>query len=111
MSTITKTKTIDLSSGTNVEVEITVNGCNDPNYGADIDGNRGTSVWFIDSHSYELTDEDIELTSEEEQELDDEIEKIVYESEEWDFEEASEDYDDDDDYEDDYEEDENEDEE
>lgn len=102
MSTIVRTKTINLSTGASVEVDIKVVGHNDPHYGADIDGNRGASTWFIDSHSHSLTDDDVELTDEELSELDEEIEKIVYEEENWDFEEAlEEDYDE---YEDDYEE-------
>lgn len=89
---LTKEQDIELSTGTTVAVEIEVFGIYDAQFGADADGNRGQGRWMIDSHGYST---DASLTQEEEEELDEKVEEIVYDGE-WDFENAEEDEEDDD---------------
>lgn len=67
MSTISREITVELDSGQSVTLEVEVYGNFEENYGADSDGNRGISTWFIDDIEYELPDFDDngqELTAE-----------------------------------------------
>lgn len=86
MATILKEREIELSSGKLIVVHLEVDGIYDADFGADADGARAVGRWLVDSHSYEFDTED-ELTEEEESELVDKVEEIVYESV-WDFENA-----------------------
>jgi len=89
MPTIIKDMSIELSTGTTIDVEITVEGVYDGMFGADADGNRGVGRWMVDNHSYMyMVSDNVSLTSEEDDELDEKIEEIVYEGD-WDFEAAS----------------------
>lgn len=86
MATCTKEKEIELSDGTTVEGTIEVDGFLDENFGADADGNRGEARWLVDGWSF--THEE-ELSDDQQAELDEEVERIVFE-ETWDFENAGE---------------------
>ncbi len=81
-------KEFKLDSGKVVTVDLTIVGEYDPNYGADADGNRGSSMWFIEHFSYELQSDE-EIDQEEKEELDEKVEDFVY-AESWDFESGSE---------------------
>jgi hypothetical protein len=94
MITINKDVNVELSTGTTIEVEIEVFGIYDSQFGADTDGNRGEGRWLIDSHGYSISD-NISLTDEEEDELDEKIEEIVYDGQ-WDFANVEDDSDDED---------------
>jgi hypothetical protein len=83
MVTINKDMNIELSTGTTIDVEVEVFGIFDSQFGADADGNRGEGRWLIDSHGYSVSD-NVSLTAEEEDELDEKIEEIVYDGQ-WDF--------------------------
>ena len=98
MATITKEfEEIELSSGKVVNLSITVTGVHESHYGADADGNRGVSKWFIDDWSHEVECDD-ELNDDESVEAAEKAEELVDETD-WDFENASDE--DDDDFEDD----------
>ena len=62
-----------------VEVMIKVTYIYDANYGADLDGNRGEGVWFLDESYYEIESctKDGELTKEQVQELEAKVDKII----------------------------------
>lgn len=92
-TTVTKEQDVELSSGRTVSVDIEIFGIYDSQFGADADGNRGQGRWLIDSHGYTITEDD--LTPEEETELDEKVEEIVYDGE-WDFDNAEPDDEDDD---------------
>jgi hypothetical protein len=92
-SKVSKETTIELSTGTTVDVEIEVFGEYDSQFGADADGNRGQGRWLIDSHAHTY-DDALVLTSEEFDELCEKVEEIVYENE-WDFDSAEEEDEDD----------------
>jgi hypothetical protein len=79
MLTINKEANIELSTGTTIDVEIEIFGIYDSQFGADADGNRGEGRWLVDSHGYSVSD-NVSLTSEEEDELDEKIEELVYEA-------------------------------
>lgn len=83
MATCTKEVEIELSTEKVVDVTLKVEGCYDPSYGADADGNRGEATWFVDNwddSEYETEG----LTEKEISELKDKIEELVLE-ESWDF--------------------------
>jgi len=87
MAEVTREFELELKDGRTVNVTVTVEGSHDPDYGADADGNRGVSMWFIEDHSYEA---DEELNAEEKKEVDALVDSLVDE-EEWDFDSADED--------------------
>lgn len=45
---------MEMENGRKFDVEITIKWIYEKNYGADIDGNRGTPVWFVDDSSWEI---------------------------------------------------------
>lgn len=85
MKTCSKDLEIELSDGTTVEGTLHVQGFVDENFGADADGNRGHSMWLIDSWHAETNEE---LSEEQKTEFDREVEEIVF-AESWDWEGAS----------------------
>lgn len=89
MAEITKEFEVELKDGRTVNVTVTVEGSHDPDYGADADGNRGVSMWFIEGHSYEA---DEELNSADKVEVDALVDSLV-DDEEWDFDSADEEHD------------------
>ena len=89
MAKVTKEfEEIELSSGKTVTLEITVTGVYDARYGADADGNRGVGTWLIEDASYE-THSDDDLDDDDKAEIESRVESIV-DSEDWDFDNASE---------------------
>ena len=83
---LTRGLEVELSDGMPFNVEVTVLGAYDGNYGADADGNRGMPVWFIDDISFKVPTHDEEgklLTKEERQELE---EKLLVEVDDVDWE-------------------------
>jgi hypothetical protein len=84
MAEISKEFEIEVN-GRTVNVNVTVEGYFEADYGADADGNRGVGMWFLDGHSYEA---DEELTGEEKTQVDEKVEELVND-EAWDFEAAS----------------------
>jgi hypothetical protein len=57
MAKITFAKEFELESGREVEVEINLNLINDPNYGADADGNRGIYTRILDDYDFVCREE------------------------------------------------------
>lgn len=53
-----KEMTFTLSGGRKVTMLVTTNWTHDPNYGADADGNRGVSTWFLDDIFFVVPEED-----------------------------------------------------
>lgn len=87
MAKVNITKEIELVTGKTVTVHVEVEGLYDSRYGADADGNRGVGKWLVDGLDYEIESED-ELNSDELEEVDVEVENLVYGGD-FDFETAS----------------------
>lgn len=86
-TTITKEITVELDDERSVTLEVTVTGEHDSHYGADADGNRGASMWFIGDTEYTLPEKDDneDLLSKEDKELlKKKLEKEI-EDTDWDF--------------------------
>lgn len=60
---------LDLSSGNIVNVTVYLNFSVEDNYGADYDGNRGTSVMFLEDYEVEIHDSQELLTNEDKEEV------------------------------------------
>lgn len=89
MASVTKDLTVSISSGEDVTVEVTVSAYNERHYGADADGRRGESAWFIDDVSFEIPncDNSNNTLSQDEK---NEVEKLIDEKvneESWNFDE------------------------
>ena len=98
MSTITREyEEIELSSGKIVNISVSVSGIHEANYGADIDGNRGVSRWFIDDFEFEASCEDGELDDAEQAEVAEKVEELVFDDD-WDFEGEAKELDSDEDF-------------
>lgn len=87
MPRCTKEVEIELKDGKVVDTLIEVNGIWDQEFGADADGNRAQGQWLRESWSHEHNET---LTEDEESELNERVEEIVFE-EEWDFASAADD--------------------
>jgi len=84
MASVFREFEIELEDGRLLNVGVTVEADHEANYGADYDGNRGVSEWFISDHSWEC---DEELSESEKSEVDKQVEDLVNE-ESWDFDTA-----------------------
>ena len=62
-----------------VEIMVNIDYTYDSNYGADLDGNRGIGVWFVDEYEYEIREcsKEGELTEKQQEELDQKVYKFV----------------------------------
>jgi hypothetical protein len=71
-------KKFELESGRNLEVRIDIEYYTEKNYGADIDGNRGVKMTFIENYTWKLMNySKEEIADEELTELESLIEKEV----------------------------------
>lgn len=81
MITKTISKTVTLKDGRKVTVEITADFVKEVNYGADADGNRGVTAYFLDDYGFEIVkkycDNGTELTKENIREVEDLVEKSI----------------------------------
>lgn len=73
-----------------VTVDIVVYGVYESDYGADADGNRGISAWFIEDYEYmipDVSDDGTQLETVQKEKLKLVVQNLI-ENHDWDFEEA-----------------------